>query len=80
MNMENLKLPQSKELIIHDIFNELELTTDGMMNQKEFLETAKHSEMLWTIIDDCEQKKLTDKDDSGFADRDAENNFYPPYN
>ena len=73
LKMEKINLKDSKELIVRDIFNDLEVTEDNLMNQKDFLSAAKQSELLWTIIDDFEQRKLTEKN------QESENNFYPPY-
>ena len=73
LKMEKINLKDSKELIVRDIFNDLEVTEDNLMNQKDFASAAKQSELLWTIIDDFEQRKLTEKN------QESENNFYPPY-
>ena len=73
LKMEKINLKDSKELIVRDIFDDLEVTEDNLMNQKDFVSAAKQSELLWTIIDDFEQRKLTEKN------QETENNFYPPY-
>lgn len=73
LKMEYIELKLSQELIIQELFNDMELSDEGLVNQKEFLTIAKQSEILWTIMDSSEQRRLTESHELG----DANDNFYP---
>jgi hypothetical protein len=47
--MENFKPQQVKEMV-NDIFNDLDLNRDGLINRREFLVAASQNEILLKIL------------------------------